>query len=84
MLNKIKELNNMQHKKEIYKKATKYQPAVYKYRGFKIDSHWDCGKNHWTGSKVSINPVIRFGGWGHTIKDVQEKIDNYLDNQEVA
>jgi hypothetical protein len=84
MLNKNKELNNMKHKKEIYKKATKYQPAVYKYRGFKIDSHWDCGRNHWTGSKVSINPVIRFGGWGHTIKDVQEKIDNYLDNQEVA
>jgi hypothetical protein len=84
MLNKIKELNSMKHKKEIYKKATKYQPAVYKYRGFKIDSHWDCGRNHWTGSKVSINPVIRFGGWGHTIKDVQEKIDNYLDNQESA
>jgi len=82
MLIKNKELNNMTHKKEIYKKATKYQPAVYKYRGFKIDSHWDCGRNHWTGSCIS--PLIRFGGWGHTIKDVQEKIDNYLDNQECA
>ena len=69
----------MEHKKEVYKKATTYQPAIYKYRGFKIDSHLDCGRNHWTGS--CINPLKRFGGWVHTIKDVQEKIDNYLDNE---
>ena len=74
----------MKHKKEIYKKATKYQPAVYKYRGFKIDSHWDCGRNHWTGSNIPNDNTkpVRFGGWENTIKDVQEKIDNYFDNTE--
>ena len=69
----------MKHKKEVYKKATKYNPAVYKYRGFIIDSHYDCGRSHWTGR--SINPLKRFGGGGHTIKDVQEKIDNYLERE---
>ena len=83
MLIKNKELNNMtRYKKEVYRKATKYNPATYKYRGFIISSHYDCGRSHWTG--YCINSKQKIGGWVHTIKDVQEKIDNYLDNQECA
>ena len=69
----------MKHKKEVYRKATKYNPATYKYRGFIISSHYDCGRSHWTGNDVSS--LKRFGGWSHTIKDVQEKIDNYLEKE---
>jgi len=74
----------MKYKKEIYRKSSGVNPAQYKYRGFIINSYYECGRNHWTGSNIPNDNTkpIRFGGWENTIKDVQKKIDNYLDNTE--
>ena len=71
----------MKHKKTVYRKASGVNPAEYKYRGFIISSHYDCGRNHWTSRNIPNDNTkpIRFGGWEHTIKDVQEKIDNYFE-----
>ena len=75
----------MQHKKTILRKASGVHPAKYAYRGFIIDSYYGCGRNHWTGRNMpNDNKVhVSLGGWDYTIKNVQEKIDNYFDNQGV-
>ena len=72
------------NKKTILRKAFGVQPAKYGYRGFIIDSYYGCGRFHWTGRNMPNDNTVplSFGGWDYTIKDVQKKIDNYLDNTE--
>jgi len=87
-------VKNME-KKTIYKKAqnvgTKYyKPAEYKYRGFYITAIYDCNKFMWMGHATFANKdkkliPITFNGFDKTIKDIQEEIDNYYNQQkEVA
>jgi len=73
----------MKHKKTVYRKASGVNPAQYKYRGFIIDSYYECGRNHWIGRNIPNDNTkpIRFGGWEYTIKNVQERIDNHFERE---